>query len=165
MYGLAAIKAAHGWVITLAGISIVFTGLVILSTFIANLERILKLWDNRHQLLAKGKPWVAPEKAPAPAPAATVAEEPATCGGVTVALSAKELEVYNYFQLITQRLGEPFSLIRLLEHAEQRGIERPYHHLENFLKLQLIIEGEAELRGFYRWQKDLRVVSAEEPLI
>ncbi len=161
MYGLAAIKAAHGWVISLAGIRIVFSGLVILSTFIANLQRLLELWDNRRQLLAPSRARVAAEKVPEATAAAPVVEEAPACGVITVALSEKEVEVFNYFHLITQRLGEPFSLVRLLEHAEQRGIVKAYHHLDNFLKLQLIVEGEEELRGLYRWQKDLRVVSAK----
>lgn len=162
MYGLAAINAAHGWLITVVGIGIVFTGLVILSTFIANLERLLKLWDNRHQLLPKKSFTAIVEKAPGPAAAGAMPEEAPACGVVTVTLSEKEYEVFDYFQLITQRLGEPFSLMRLLEHAEHRGIAMAHHHLDNFLKMQLIVEGKEEWRGFYRWQKDLRVVSTKD---
>lgn len=161
MYGLAAINMAHGWVITIAGIAIVFSGLVILSSFIANLQRLLTLWDNRREFIPIGRPKRVAVETSVPTKAVTAQEEAATCGATTVTLTAKELEVANYFQLITQRLGEPFSLPLLLEKAEKRGIANPHRHLDTFLKLQLIVEGQDDLRGFYQWRKDIRIISSE----
>ncbi|NLJ26431.1 MAG: hypothetical protein GX433_00395, partial [Deltaproteobacteria bacterium] len=56
MYGLQAINAANGWVIALAGLGIVFTGLVILAILIAQTERFLKLWDRMCEEILKHRP-------------------------------------------------------------------------------------------------------------
>ena len=48
MYGLEAISFHNGWAMALAGALIVFAGLVVLSTVIAQLHKILTFWEKRH---------------------------------------------------------------------------------------------------------------------
>ncbi|MEN8212519.1 MAG: OadG family protein [Thermodesulfobacteriota bacterium] len=46
MYGLEAINANNGWSIAVVGVTIVFSGLVMLSFVISQLHKILDLWKN-----------------------------------------------------------------------------------------------------------------------
>lgn len=161
MYGLSAISAANGWLITAAGITIVFTGLVVLALVLANLEKALTAWDRRHEMLEKRRR--IPKAAPSPEEMA--AEKPKAVPTPTtpvVDLSTEQMEVYAYFQWLANRQGETFSLPRLLEQAEKRGIRNPYTHLDLFLRLGLIQELGGTQRGFYRWNPDVVVRSAEE---
>ncbi len=162
MYGLAAIRAANGWLITVAGISIVFVGLVILATVLANLERVLRLWDEKHTWFAKkkkpGKPVSTPDQEALERP-----PEPETPSAADVVfLDPEDLEIYSYFQWLTKRQGEIFSLPRLLEQAEKRGIRDPYGRLDLFLRLNLIEELTGADRGFYKWREGATVRSSEE---
>lgn len=161
MYGLSAISAANGWLITAAGISIVFTGLAVLATVLANLEKALTAWDKRRELMKRGRP--APRPTPTAEEAAVATPEEETAPTVpTVDLSPEQMEVHGYFQWLTKRQGEIFSLPRLLEQAEKRGIRNPYTHLDFFLRHGLIQELGGEQRGFYRWNPQVKAQSAEE---
>jgi Na+-transporting methylmalonyl-CoA/oxaloacetate decarboxylase gamma subunit len=164
MYGWQAISAANGWMITLAGISIVFTGLLFLSILMANMERVLRLWDRRREFLSfRGKREPEPLAAPLAEPKQEQAKAVAAEKGI-IHLSQEQQQVIDAFQLITNRIGEPFSLVQLLEKASQLGISSPHHYLDAFLRMNLIVEGEGELRGFYRWGREVRIVvnSSEE---
>jgi hypothetical protein len=55
LYGLEAITTHNGWAMSLAGALIVFAGLVVLSTVISQLHKILGIGDNDGNL-AKGIP-------------------------------------------------------------------------------------------------------------
>ena len=46
MYGLDAIAANNGWAISGVGISIVFSGLCVLSFVISQLHKVLNLWES-----------------------------------------------------------------------------------------------------------------------
>lgn len=50
VYGLDAINAYNGWAISVVGVTIVFTGLVVLSMAIAQIHKLLNLWENRKEL-------------------------------------------------------------------------------------------------------------------
>ena len=47
MTGLEAISASNGWAISVLGISIVFSGLTLLSITIAQLHKLLDMWERR----------------------------------------------------------------------------------------------------------------------
>ena len=49
MYGLEAINAANGWAMATVGITIVFSGLVILSFVISRLHKIIGFLDKKKQ--------------------------------------------------------------------------------------------------------------------
>jgi hypothetical protein len=159
MYGFEAIEAANGWAISLAGSGIVFAGLVVLAILISYMEKALNLWDKKGELLK-----YLQESFPS---GHTVASSliPQTSSDMPSPLMEIEVEVNseNYisaqcFELIIQRLGEPFSLMRLLEHADQRGIYKPHSHLDTFLKLDLISECGEDQKGLYFWRKNVRLV-------
>lgn len=160
MYGLQAINAANGWAVTIAGISIVFTGLLVLAAAMANLQKVLNLWDRKGDLLQflKAKPEAQPVQQP---PVSKEPGEPAAAKPTGMALTSQQVETANAFQLIINRLGEPFSLFQLLEKASLHGISHPHHHLDTFLKLHLIVEAEGDQVGLYKWRNDVQIVSAE----
>jgi hypothetical protein len=136
------------------------TVFLVLAAVMAKMEKFLTLWDRKSEFFRfrKGKPEVQP------VPEAAVPKEsmkPAAAETAAVVLSHEQIEAANAFQLITNRLGEPFSLPQLLEKAALHGISHPHHDLETFLKLNLIVEGEGDQLGFYKWRKDVRIVSTE----
>lgn len=151
MYGMSAITAANGWVSSVAGISIVFCGLVILSAVVASLERILSLWDKKALLWRNlqetfcGKDACTEDEFTPSAASDDVPE--------TVSLTHEQREAVTYLEMIAVRIGEPFSLSHLLHHAEKHGIPRPHHHLDLLLKIDMIEECDHDWRGFYRWHK------------
>jgi hypothetical protein len=51
LYGLENISAHNGWAISLVGITIVFTGLTLLSLAIDQLHKILNIWENKDKYL------------------------------------------------------------------------------------------------------------------
>jgi hypothetical protein len=163
MYGLQAINAANGWVIALAGLGIVFTGLVILAILIAQTERFLKLWDRMCEEILKHRPGLLssepeiltpPPRGKPPAPETDRTE---------IHLSHEESEILSNFQLITQRMGEPFPLHSLLEKAEKLGVPNPQSYLNTFLKWGLIVESrEKDQKGLYQWREDLKVPLEED---
>lgn len=155
MYGFEAITAANGWTITLAGLSIVFSGLLILATLIANVQRLLNLWDNRGRIFKSGKQISPLPEVPL---MKTSSEESLDPEVDIVYLTPEQLEVANYFRWITERMGESFSLPRLLEQAEHCGIASPHFHLNDFLCSGLIVECQGDQSGFYRWREDVRIV-------
>ncbi|HEC30980.1 MAG TPA: hypothetical protein ENI41_00655 [Deltaproteobacteria bacterium] len=159
MYGVDAISAANGWMITVAGISIVFSGLLVLCFFISNMEKAIKLWDKQKEKVKHAKLKPVPElvkskKTRDDKKRATVTK--------VVWLSPEQVEIYNYYRWITERLGEPFSLQRLLEHAEKRGIHRPHYHLDMFLQEGLIYDAGGDKIGFHRWARDIRIELIED---
>ncbi|WP_448381910.1 OadG family protein [Desulfosoma sp.] len=162
MTGLSAIAAANGWFITVTGLVIVFTGLALLAAFIASLDKLLAFWD-------RGVAWLQRPRrreSSGPAPGALAHQGPAPlpradASARTVFLGGETLEVYQYFQWLTRRQGDVFSLSRLLEQAEKRGIPRPHFHLDELLVLGLIEELPGEECGFYRWTPGISVQPEE----
>ncbi len=152
MYGLEAIRAANGWTISFLGILVVFSALTFLSVVMANLNRVLDLIDKAQAFLAKKRLEKLVEK-----PSDYATPEPKSTSPGVVHLNFKEKELMEYFELITRKLGEPFSLAELLEKAEERGINKPHSGLYLLIKKGLIAECEGECMGFYCWQKDVKV--------
>lgn len=163
MPGLSAITAANGWFITAAGLIIVFTGLAVLAAFIACLDTLLSLWDRWTAWLERATGREVSASRPAPSAQESPAPVQPASSAQKVVLGGETLEVYQYFQWLTRREGEVFSLSRLLEQAEKRGIPRPHFHLDELLLLGLIEELPGEDCGFYRWTPGANVQPEEEP--
>lgn len=164
MYGLKAIEAANGWIISGVGLCIVFTGLIVLYLFTSNLERLLGWWDRKGEVFRSRAPEEPPQAPATEGGTCELPEEPeeAPFYGETIRLTADQREVAEYFKMITDRLCEPFSLPMLLEQAEKRGVHRPYSHLETFLNLGLIEECEGLDAGYYRWRKNVRIETVDQ---
>ncbi|SFM81448.1 OadG family protein [Thermodesulforhabdus norvegica] len=156
MYGLKAIQEAHGWTITFLGVSVVFSALAFLSLFVANLSRILNFLDVAKRSILerlKSKPEVLQE---APAPQGNGHRE------VRIWLSPHDHEMMRYFELITQKLGEPFSLEEVLEKAQDRGIPRPHSALYNLIKKGVIVECRDKAMGYYCWKRGIDIAVSSD---
>ncbi len=134
MNGLEAISAHNGWAMAVVGISIVFTGLTLLSIAIAQLHKILDLWDNRtvhFQRLKERK------KLKTPAPD-------------ILSLPEHSKDAVRQVKMLAEWIGEPFPLPKLLEFSERRGLPSPYSTINDLLQASIIVpDGE----GYFRWNK------------
>ena len=130
MYGLEAIATHNGWAISVVGVTIVFTGLVLLSFAISQLHKLLDLWDNKHELKKK---WARKKK-----------QDP-------LIFTEKQKEAARQFQLLARTLDDCFSLPRLLKMAELSGLDLPHANLANLLKSGII---KADQEGFFTWDRE-----------
>jgi hypothetical protein len=133
LYGLEAIAEHNGWAISAVGVSIVFTGLVLLSLSISRIHKLLDLWDNRNNIQLFKKKVVA-------------ALEPALPPFTT-----KEKASARQFHLLINTMDDPFSLQRLLHLATISGLERPHSSLEHLLKARII---EPDHQGHYLFNSE-----------
>jgi hypothetical protein len=133
VYGLEAIEANNGWAISAVGVSIVFTGLVLLSMSISRIHKVLDIWDNRGNIkLFKRK-------------------QPPSEVSLPRSLTERERESAGQFYLLIKNMDDHFSLQRLLYLAEISGIERPHSNLSQLLKTKII---KPDLDGFYLFDQD-----------
>ncbi|MBF0200697.1 MAG: OadG family protein [Desulfamplus sp.] len=136
MYGLQAISASNGWAIAVVGITIVFTGLVLLSFFINQLHKILDIWDNRSDLTA-WKENLFRRKVPGPA---------------IISLTGEQKESARQFHMLVKKLDDAFPLPRLLKIAQVSGISLPHSNLAALIGTGIIKRGEL---GMFTWDEEL----------
>ncbi|GBC62534.1 hypothetical protein DENIS_3506 [Desulfonema ishimotonii] len=137
MTGLEAINAHNGWSIAVLGISIVFTGLTLLSATISQLYKILEMWENRDEYFKRKRE--ALEKAQ---------QAPAVC----VVLPGNIKESARQFRLLINHMGEPFALPKLLDYARRCGLERPHSSLNDLILSKAIVP---DAEGYYSWNKNV----------
>jgi hypothetical protein len=137
VYGLQAIANANGWAMAALGIAIVFCALALLSLVISQLYKVLEFWENRGNYLSRRQGAADADQMPA-----VEEKPPKLIGDLTEA-------VRNY-RLLTQRLGSPFSLTRLLELAEKTGQHRPYATLSDLVLSGAIV---ADSDGYFNWKE------------
>ncbi|MBF0452977.1 MAG: OadG family protein [Candidatus Magnetomorum sp.] len=134
MYGLEAISHNNGWAISVVGGMIVFTGLLSLSLVIRLFPKIIALIENngtpkpKKELKKISKP-----KIPAP----------------VIDNNIKEA-VRQYRHLISW-MGEPFSLPRLIELSEKRGLARPYATISQLIHANII---QPDGKGLFLWHTE-----------
>ncbi len=108
-----------------AGVIIVFCGLVVLSSTIAQLHKILRLLNGG-----------ANDTKGAPAADSTMHHN--------LTKSARP------FRLISDRIGESFPLPKLIELAELSGLPRPHSTINDLLKAGLIVP---DGKGYFFWKQ------------
>ncbi len=134
MYGLAAIAANNGWEIALVGVSIVFTGIVLLSFFISQLHKIVDVIENpdkRKFFIFGGR------KTKKPSPMMPLAEN--------------QKEAAKQFSLLTRTMADHFSLPRLLHLAEISGIDRPGANIDLLLEKEILCP---DGTGYWVWDRE-----------
>ncbi len=134
MYGIEAINANNGWAISVVGISIVFSGLVMLSLVISQLYKAIELFENPQKI----KDWF-PEKTKTPEPEVLV-------------ITAAHKETAKQYALLVRTMEDHFSLPRLLRLAQVSGLKDPHTNLNVLLKSGIIIPDKA---GLFTWDQDL----------
>lgn len=137
MYGLEAITYHNGWAMAVAGVIIVFAGLVVLSATIAQFHKLLNFWEDKglyYQRLSNRR----------------------TQNKTTDALMhdveispALRVSIRQY-KLITSKIGEPFSLPKLVKLAALSGLPHPYSAINDFVKTGLIAP---DGTGYFRWKE------------
>ncbi len=135
MYGLEAISAHNGWAISVVGISSVFVGLVMLSSVIAQLHKVLDLWENPSKI----KTFFKAKK-----------QKENKIIDIKV-LSQSQKETAKQFALLARTMEDHFSLPRLLYLAQISGLNDPHSNLNNLIGAEIIVP---DGLGFFTWDKD-----------
>jgi len=139
LYGLDAISAHNGWQLSALGISIVFTGLIILSLAIAQIHKVLEFWDRRYTYFQRIKNLVRKKHR---------SEETAS----DFVLPKNVKESASRFKLLIEQIGEPFSLPKLLGFSEKCGILHSHSSVNDLLQAKLIIP---DGNGYFLWNHEV----------
>lgn len=137
MYGIEAITTHNGWAMAVAGVLIVFAGLVVLSTTIAQFHKLLTFWEDRglhYQRLSNRRPQNDTKDA--------LARD--------VKISPALRESARQLKLITKKIGEPFSLPKLLKLAILSGLPHPHSTINDLVTADLIVP---DKKGYFFWKK------------
>ena len=141
MYGIEAINANNGWAISVVGISIVFSGLVVLSIVISQLYKCLDLYENP----GKFKKWFSRENKQ---------DKPLETGLTLLVLTEEQKEISKQFALLVNTLEDHFSLSRLLGLARVSGVKNVHSNLNILLKSDIVFP---DKEGFFCWDQDLYI--------
>ena len=133
MIGLENISASNGWEMAVVGWCIVLSGLAVLSFTISQLHKILGLWDNRKDLFTKAK---------SPSP---IEAQPSQS---KIVISEDIQKTMRQLKLLTNRLGDPFSLPKLIDLSEQRGMAKPHSTINTLLTAKIIVP---DGKGYFTW--------------
>jgi hypothetical protein len=146
LYGLDAISANNGWNIAALGITIVFTGLVLLALAISQLHKILTLWETKHLFYKQVKEVWQKKRTRHTDDDRFLAEEQTT----EVVLPKSLKKSADQFNILVLHLGEPFPLPKLLELAIKRGLDQPHSTLNHLIQTKLIVPDKL---GFFHWNE------------
>jgi len=139
LYGLDAITANNGWHMAALGISIVFTGLILLSFTVAQLHNILRLFDNRDACCKKIRGLFKKNN------------NKQEVGDSDLTLPNNIKEAAGQCKLLIERIGEPFSLPRLIELSEKCGMSHPCSTINDLILAGFIVP---DGKGYYVWNQD-----------
>lgn len=141
MYGLEAINANNGWAISVVGISIVFTGLILLSLVISQLHKVLAVYENPGKI----KAWFSRE---------TLSADGLETGSPVMVIQEEQKGIAKQFSLLVRTMEDHFSLPRLLHLAQISGIKNPHSNLNLLLKSAIIFP---DNEGFFCWDQELYI--------
>jgi hypothetical protein len=134
VYGLEAIATHNGWAMAATGALIVFFGLVLLSTTISQLYRIIDLFD---------KKTLQPEAAVMAAQAPPKSAEPSS-----YALDL-EADLFQY-QAASTPLGDSFDLADLYQVARELDLAHPHLSISHFRRQNMLV---VQPSGQFSWNK------------
>lgn len=144
MIGFVNISAHDGWAIAGLGITIVFAGLIFLSIVIAQLHKILEMIGHGYNYFQKKNGRGQKKKFLSDADFPKLFEnEPKPPIIETMADTIK-----NY-QILTRYIGDPFSLPKLIDLAEKRGLSRPWSTVDKLLGAEIIVP---DGNGYFTWK-------------
>ena len=136
MYGIEAIAAHNGWAMAVAGVIIVFAGLVVLSSTIAQFHKVINFLEGRGS---------DPQRRADRLSKNGLADAPAPSLKIPPALH----ESARQYKLITIRIGEPFSLPKLIKLAGISGLPNPHAAINDFIQAGLIVP---DGQGYFLWK-------------
>ena len=119
MFGFQNITANNGWAMAVVGASIVFLGLVVLSFVISQVHKILKLWEQRDELLNRHKKQAQIEEAkPIKAPVPIQRHLPSVA------------DLTSIDRPLVEQLNQPFDLLQLFEISNKMDLPHPHLSLK-----------------------------------
>jgi len=143
LYGLEAINANNGWAISVVGVTIVFSGLVMLSFVISQLHKVLALWEDPSKIKALFKAKQS-KKHPEELQEKQILDQ--------MIFTGSQKEVAKQFALLVRTMEDHFSLPRLLHLAQISDLKDPCSNLNDLLKTKIIIPDGS---GFFTWDKEV----------
>ena len=139
MYGLEAINAANGWAMAAVGAIIVFSGLVVLSFVISQLNRILSFWENLISNFKKNHK------------AKQTDELQDEDNAVVPYLIPSDIkEAARFYSHLIEDLDQPFELTRLYAISQQKGFPHPHITISNFRQANILLPAGD---GLFTWSQ------------
>ena len=136
MYGLEAISANNGWAMAIIGPLIVMSGLIILSIIISQLHKLVAIFDK------KAKQTTEP-----PTKSKVKSKDEIS---VPKILPNDILETAKIYQVLIDKLEQPFELRDLYQVAEQNNFPHPILTVSRLRDAGILIrEGE----GLFIWNR------------
>ena len=136
MYGLEAISANNGWAMAIIGPLIVMSGLIILSIIISQLHKLVAIFDK------KAKQTTEP-----PTKSKVKSKDEIS---VPKILPNDILETAKIYQMLIDKLEQPFELRDLYQVAEQNNFPHPILTVSRLRDAGILIrEGE----GVFIWNR------------
>ena len=139
MYGLEAINAANGWAMAAVGAIIVFSGLVVLSFVISQLNKILSFWENLISNFKKNHKAKQTDE--------LQDEDNAV---VPHHIPSDIKEAARYYSHLIEDLDQPFELTRLYEISQQKGFPHPHITISNFRQANILVPAGD---GLFTWSQ------------
>ncbi len=132
MYGLEAISANNGWAMAITGPLIVMSGLIILSIIISQLHKLVDIFDKQDRQTTE--------------PPVKSKDEIS----VPKILPNDILETAKIYQMLIDKLEQPFELSNLYQVAEQNNFPHPILTVSRLRDAGILIrEGE----GLFIWNR------------
>ena len=136
MYGLEAISANNGWAMAIIGPLIVMSGLIVLSIIISQLHKLVAIFDK------KAKQTTEP-----PTKSKVKSKDEIS---VPKILPNDILETAKIYQILIDKLEQPFELRDLYQVAEQNNFPHPILTVSRLRDAEILIrEGE----GLFIWNR------------
>jgi hypothetical protein len=136
LYGFEAITAHNGWSMAIAGASIVFSGLVILSLAISQLHKLLTMWENIGNFFNRNKK------------TSVNSTEEVLDLNLPERFFADINEAARLYHPLVEKLGQPFQLVQLYEVSRKNGFPHPHLTISLLRQAKVLVpEGD----GVFFW--------------
>ncbi len=128
MYGFHAISTHNGWAMAIAGALIVFSGLVVLSTAISQIHRILLFFENKYTGFRNNNK-IQENDEPEEQPDSDLPKE----------FPSELDEIACLYQPLIEEIGETFYLSDLYKIAKENNFPHPHITLTAFRDANILI--------------------------
>ncbi len=136
MYGLEAISANNGWVMAITGLLIVMSGLIILSIIISQLHKLVAIFEKKNK------------QATEPPIKSKVKSKNEI--SVPRIFPSDILETAKIYQMLIDKLEQPFELRDLYQVAEQNNFPHPILTVSRLRNAGILIR---EDEGLFIWNR------------
>jgi hypothetical protein len=128
LFGFENITANNGWAMAVVGASIVFLGLVVLSFVISQVHKILKLWEQRDELLNRHKKQAQIEE-----PKTIKAPIPIQRHLPSVS------DLTSIYRPLVEQLKQPFELLQLFEISNKMDLPHPHLSIKHLQQAGVLV--------------------------